>query len=110
MEPKTPAAVVFPDTGAQVQAAVLCATKHGAHPVPRSGGCAAAQRAAPALPLVSRRCWRRPWVVRPPLRDRACGAPWVVARRSAARPGPMHAELRTNTSNMPLQIPDAPAS
>ncbi|KAI8468062.1 MAG: hypothetical protein J3K34DRAFT_523261 [Monoraphidium minutum] len=38
MEPHTPAAVLFPDTTPQVQAAVVCATRHGVRPIPRSGG------------------------------------------------------------------------
>jgi FAD/FMN-containing dehydrogenase len=33
-----PAAVIFPDTVPQVQAAVLCAVKHNVYPIPRSGG------------------------------------------------------------------------
>jgi hypothetical protein len=62
MEPKTPAAVVFPDTAAQVQAAVLCATKHGAHPVPRSGGCATARRQAPCPAGPPGAAWQMPRV------------------------------------------------
>jgi len=34
-----PAAVIFPDTIPQVQAAVLCAVRHNLDPIPRSGGC-----------------------------------------------------------------------
>ena len=36
---KRPAAVIFPDTIPQVQAAVLCAVRHNVDPIPRSGGC-----------------------------------------------------------------------